>query len=384
MTTRRMILAVAAPLLLIVVAAVAFLAADPLRSLTVAVPPIEQVTVERQVLNGDGIALLVRVGGTEPVRIAQVQVDGAYWTFAQEPSGELGNLSSAWLRIPYPWVLGETHHIALITRTGLAFEHTIDVAVATPDTNSLGALGMVGLFVGVVPVALGMLFYPALRAGGTRAFSFSLALTIGLLGFLLVDTLQEALELAADAAPGLHGAALVWLVAALAFVLLLAVGRRKGGEVGGLALAISIALGIGLHNLGEGLAIGSAFATGAAALGTFLVLGFTLHNVTEGIGIVAPLVQERPRWPVFIGLAALAGLPAVMGIWLGSYAFSPHWAALALAVGAGAILQVIVEVSGLLIRRSATQGTSWASVSAVLGVILGVAVMYGTALLVQA
>jgi ZIP family zinc transporter len=137
MTTRRMILAVAAPLLLIVVAAVAFLATDPLRSLTVAVPPIEQVTVERQVLNGDGIALLVRVGGTEPVRIAQVQVDGAYWTFAQEPSGELGNLSSAWLRIPYPWVLGETHHIALITRTGLAFEHTIDVAVATPDTNSL-------------------------------------------------------------------------------------------------------------------------------------------------------------------------------------------------------------------------------------------------------
>jgi zinc transporter, ZIP family len=364
--------------------AVAFLAADPLRSLTVAVPPIEQVTVERQVLNGDGIALLVRVGGTEPVRIAQVQVDGAYWTFAQEPSGELGNLSSAWLRIPYPWVLGETHHVALITRTGLAFEHTIDVAVATPDTNSFGALGMVGLFVGVVPVALGMLFYPALRAGGTRAFSFSLALTIGLLGFLLVDTLQEALELAADAAPGLHGAALVWLVAALAFVLLLAVGRRKGGEVGGLALATSIALGIGLHNLGEGLAIGSAFATGAAALGTFLVLGFTLHNVTEGIGIVAPLVQERPRWPVFIGLAALAGLPAVMGIWLGSYAFSPHWAALALAVGAGAILQVIVEVSGLLIRRSATQGTSWASVSAVLGVILGVAVMYGTALLVQA
>ena len=384
MTTRRMILAVAAPLLLIVAVAIAFLAADPLRSLTGAAPPIEQVTVERQVLDGDGIALLVRVGGTAPVRIAQVQVDGAYWTFAQEPPGELGNLSSAWLRIPYPWVLGETHHIAMITRTGLAFEHTIDVAVATPDTNSLGVLGLVGVFVGVVPVALGMLFYPALRAGGTRSFGFTLALTIGLLGFLLVDTLQEALELAADAAPGLHGAALVWLVAALAFVLLLAVGRRKGGEIGGLALATSIALGIGLHNLGEGLAIGSAFATGAAALGTFLVLGFTLHNVTEGIGIVAPLVQERPRWPVFLSLAALAGLPAVAGIWLGSYAFSPHWAALALAVGAGAILQVIVEVGGLLMRRSATQGTSWASAPAVLGVVLGVAVMYGTALLVQA
>jgi ZIP family zinc transporter len=380
----RTVLAIVAPLLLIAAVAVAFLAADPLRSLTGAAPPVEQLTVERHVLDDAGLALLVRAGGTKPVGIAQVQVDGAYWTFTQDPPGELGNLSAAWLRVPYPWVLGETHHIALITRTGLAFEHTIDVAVPTPGTNSLGVLGLVGLFVGVVPVALGMLFYPALRAGGTRAFGFALALTIGLLGFLLVDTLQEALDLAADAAPGLHGAAMVWLAAALTFVLLLAVGRRKGGEIGGLALATSIALGIGLHNLGEGLAIGSAFATGAAALGTFLVLGFTLHNVTEGVGIVAPLVQERPRWPVFIGLAALAGLPAVAGIWLGSYAFSPHWAAMALAVGAGAILQVIIEVGGLLVRQARRQGASWVSASAVAGVVLGVVVMYGTALLVSA
>jgi zinc transporter, ZIP family len=380
----RTVLAIVAPLLLIAAVAAAFLAADPLRSLTGAAPPVEQLTVERHVLDDAGLALLVRAGGTKPVGIAQVQVDGAYWIFAQDPPGELGNLSAAWLRVPYPWVLGETHHVALITRTGLAFAHTIDVAVPTPGTNSLGVLGLVGLFVGVVPVALGMLFYPALRAGGTRAFGFALALTIGLLGFLLVDTLQEALDLAADAAPGLHGAAMVWLVAALTFVLLLAVGRRKGGEIGGLALATSIALGIGLHNLGEGLAIGSAFATGAAALGTFLVLGFTLHNVTEGVGIVAPLVQERPRWPVFIGLAALAGLPAVAGIWLGSYAFSPHWAALALAVGAGAILQVIIEVGGLLVRQARRQGASWVSASAVAGVMLGVVVMYGTALLVSA
>jgi ZIP family zinc transporter len=372
------------PVLLIALVGAAFLASDPLRPFSAGVPPVEELTVERTVLDGDGIALLVRAGGSEPIRIAQVQVDGAYWTFAQDPPGPLPRLSSAWLRVPYPWVRGEAHHVVILTRTGVAFEHTIDVALPTPTRGSLQALGLVGLFVGVVPVALGMLFYPALRAGGTRAFGFALALTIGLLGFLLVDTLQEALDLAADAAPGLHGAAMVWLVAALTFVLLLAVGRRKGGEVGGLALATAIALGIGLHNLGEGLAIGSAFATGAAALGTFLVLGFTLHNVTEGVGIVAPLVQERPRGPVFIGLAALAGLPAVAGIWLGSYAFSPHWAAMALAVGAGAILQVIIEVGGLLVRQARRQGASWVSASAVAGVVLGVVVMYGTALLVSA
>jgi zinc transporter, ZIP family len=380
----RTVLAIVAPLLLIAAVAAAFLAADPLRSLTGAAPPVEQLTVERHVLDDAGLALLVRAGGTKPVGIAQVQVDGAYWIFAQDPPGELGNLSSAWLRVPYPWVLGETHHVTLITRTGLAFAHTIDVAVPTPGTNSLGVLGLVGLFVGVVPVALGMLFYPALRAGGTRAVGFALALTIGLLGFLLVDTITEALELAAKAAPGLNGSVMVWLVIALAFVVLMAVGHRKGGVLNGVTLAASIALGIGLHNLGEGLAIGSAFATGATALGTFLVLGFTLHNVTEGIGIVAPLLGERPRWPLFVGLAALAGLPAVAGIWLGSYAFSPHWAALALAVGAGAILQVIIEVSGLLVRQARRQGASWVSASAVAGVVLGVVVMYGTALLVSA
>jgi zinc transporter, ZIP family len=383
MSIRRTVLAVVAPLLLIAAAAALFLAADPLRSFTGAVPPVEQITVERHVLDGDGIALQVRAGGTEPVGIAQVQVDGAYWAFTQEPPGALGNLATAWLRIPYPWVLGETHHVTLVSRTGLTFAHTIDVAVATPTSNSLGILGLVGLCVGVVPVALGMLFYPALRAGGTRAFGFALALTIGLLGFLLVDTLEEALELAAEAAPGLHGAAMVWLVAALSFAVLLAAGRRRGGEPGGVALATSIALGIGLHNLGEGLAIGSAFATGAAALGSFLVLGFTLHNVTEGVGIVAPLIGERPRGPLFLGLAALAGLPAVAGIWLGSYAYAPHWAALALAVGTGAIFQVIVEVGGLMVRQARRQETSWAAPSAVAGVAVGVVVMYGTALLVQ-
>lgn len=380
----RAALRVLGPLLLIAAVAMAFLAADPLRHFTGSAPPIERLTVERHVLDGHGIALRVRVDGTEPVVIAQVQVDGAYWAFAQDPPGALDRLAAAWVRVPYPWVRGETHHVRLVTRTGLTFDHTIDVAVPTPDANSLGSLGLVGLFVGVVPVALGMLFYPALRAGGGRGFGFALALTIGLLGFLLVDTLEEALELAAKAAPGLHGGAMVWIAAALAFVALMAVGRRRGVAPHGVALATAIALGIGLHNLGEGLAIGSAFATGAAALGTFLVLGFTLHNVTEGVGIVAPLVEGRHRLATFAGLAALAGLPAVAGVWLGSYAFAPHWAALALAVGAGAILQVLVEVGGLLVRQARREGASWAAPSAVAGVVVGVAVMYGTALLVQA
>lgn len=372
------------PLLLIAMVAGAFLASDPLRRFTASAPPVEELTVERAVFDGDGIALRVRAGGSEPMRIAQVQVDGAYWTFTQDPAGRLGRMAAAWLRIPYPWVPGEAHRVTLVTSTGVAVEHAIDVAVATPPVSAglLLTYGLVGVFVGVVPVALGMLFYPALRAGGTGAFAFALALTIGLLGFLLIDTLDEALELAAAAAPAFHGAAMVWLVGAVTFAALMAVGRRKGAPLSGVALAASIALGIGLHNFGEGLAIGSAFATGAAALGSFLIVGFTLHNVTEGVGIVAPLVEKRPGLPVFAGLALLAGLPAVFGLWLGSFAFASLWAALALAVGAGAILQVIVEVGALLIRRARAEERPWLSASAVSGIGLGVVVMYATALLV--
>lgn len=380
--TPRLILAILAPLALIVVLGGAFLVADPLDRLSGALPPVEELTVERRVLNDAGIGLLVRAGGSAPVDIAQVQVDGAYWTFTQEPPGPIPRLTEAWLRIPYPWVMGETHRIAMVTATGAVFDYTIDVAAPTPDSGSLGALGLIGLMVGLAPVALGMLFYPALRAGGTRTFGFALALTVGLLGFLLVDTMIEALDLAARAAPGLDATAMVWLAAALSFAGLMAVGRRRGGALSGLPLAFSIALGIGLHNLGEGLAIGSAFATGATALGTFLVFGFTLHNLTEGVGIVAPLVDEAPGLPAFAALAALAGLPAVAGIWIGGYAFSPHWAALALAVGAGAILQVIVEVSALLARRARSEGRSWTSGTALAGIASGVAIMYATALLV--
>ena len=169
------------PVLLIVLIGAAFLVSDPLRPFSAGVPPVEELTVERTVLDGEGIALLVRAGGTEPVQIAQVQVDGAYWTFVQDPAGPLPRLSTAWLRLPYPWVQGETHHLVMLSRTGIPFEHTIDVAVPTPTRGSLGALGLVGLFVGIVPVALGMLFYPALKAGGRSAFDFALALTIGLL-----------------------------------------------------------------------------------------------------------------------------------------------------------------------------------------------------------
>jgi ZIP family zinc transporter len=372
------------PLVALLAAAAWLVASDWLKAFDTGAPPVEKITFERTILDGQGIHVKIRAGGSEPITVAQVQIDEAYWSFKQDPPGALEYLSSAWLHLPYPWVLGEKHEIKLVTKTGTTFKKDIDVAVATPQPQAgqLGPQALLGMFVGIVPVVIGMLFYPAMRNLGRDGLNFVLALTVGLLLFLLVDTLKEGLEIAAGVAPAFQGTVMVVVVAVLAFLLLFVVGRRHGVP-SGLALATYIALGIGLHNLGEGLAIGAAFAAGVAGLGVFLVLGFTLHNVTEGIGIVAPLAESRPSLPAFAGLALLAGAPAIVGIWLGSLSYAPQWSALALAIGAGAILQVVVEISAYLMRNAAKQGTTWLTPSTFAGLVVGIGVMYATAMLVK-
>ena len=382
----RTVAQIGGPLAALLLMVAAFFAYEPLRKpFGGAPPPVEELTVERTVLDKNGIALKVRADGTEPVAIAQVQVDGAFWQFTQDPPGPVPRLASAWIKIPYPWVKGETHKILFVTRTGLTFEHEIAVAWPTPkvDAQAVWRLTLAGIFLGVVPVALGMLFYPALKSGGKIAFQFAMALTIGLLAFLLIDTLEGALEAAGKAAPGLKSAILVWIVAGLASLLLWGLAHWKGEGFTPLGLATTIAFAIGVHNLGEGLAVGSAFATGAAALGGYLLLGFTMHNVTEGVGIIAPLLERRPSLAILAGLACLAGLPAIFGLWLGAFAFSSHWAALALAIGAGAILQVIIEVGMLLWNQVGAGDRTKAYAVIFAGLLTGVALMYFTGLLVQ-
>jgi zinc transporter ZupT len=372
------------PLFLLGLAATWLVISDPLRAFNNGAPPVERLTFERRILDNTGIHLLVRAGGSEPLTIAQVQVDDAYWTFTQNPPGHLSRLATAWLHIPYPWTLGEAHAVRVVTKTGTTFDHEIPVAVRTPEAHlsQLVPQAVLGAFVGIVPVAIGLMFYPALRGVGSRGMGFLLALTIGLLAFLFVDSLEDALELAGEAATAFQGHVMVVLAAIVSFLLLWAVGRRRGSPTG-LGLATAIALGIGLHNLGEGLAIGAAFTAGAAGLGTFLVLGFTLHNITEGIGIAAPLVKEPPPLSAFVWLALLAGAPAILGMWFGSLAYSPQWAALALAVGAGAILQVIVEVGVYLWRLDDRWRDGWVPVSVIGGLMAGLSLMYATAVLVK-
>jgi hypothetical protein len=375
----------AVPLLLVALLIAGFVFWRPFDFLSVGVPPTEQLVVERVVLDDSGIHAYVRTQGSVPLSIAQVQVDSAYRVFTMTPANPLARFATARLDISYPWVVGEAHSLRFLTSSGTSFDHTIEVAAATPraSASSLATLALVGLMVGVVPVAIGLAFHPAMRRAGQGVWRFLLGLTVGLLAFLLFDTVREGLEVAEGAIAGLGASSLFWAAAILSLMVLLAAGRRHGRSPEGMALAYFIAIGIGLHNLGEGLAIGTSLATGKVALASYLVLGFGIHNITEGLGIAAPIAALPLGPATFAALAAIAGLPAVAGALLGTFAYAPHLAALAFGVAAGAILQVIIEVSLYLARRSG----SWTGVldqSAVAGIGAGLVLMYATSLLVQA
>jgi zinc transporter ZupT len=333
------------PLLLLAGLVAGFFLLNPLGFFAGKFPPLEELTIQQVRFPApDEIELSVINGGPDPVTIAQVLVDDAYWQYTLEGNGTLDRLEQTTIRMNYPWVNGEPLPIVLITSTGVTFDTEVEVAVESPEAGGQALLqyGLLGIYVGIIPVALGMLWFPFLRRIDRKWMNMILALTVGLLVFLLIDTWLEALEIAATLPGIFQGVPVVVFGTLFSLGILLAVSRRQGRDQSPLHLAAMIALGIGLHNLGEGLAIGAAFATGAAALGSFLVIGFTLHNITEGIGIVAPLVRnETPSLKTFAGLVLLAGGPAILGTWIGGQAFSPLLVTIFLSLGAGAILQVV-------------------------------------------
>lgn len=373
------------PFLLLGLVIAVFLATNAgLPTTSAAVPGV--LDFERVVLRPGEIQVFVVNSGSTDITVAQAIVDDAIWPFAIEPAATLGRLGRATVVLDYPWVENEAHTIKLITSDGLIFEHTIPLAVLTPEPSGQMFLSfaLIGIYVGVIPVGLGLLWFPFLRRLGKRAMDFLLSLTIGLLLFLGVEAFDEALEIAGRVPGPFQGIGLVTIGVVASFLAIVAVGeltRGRARDEGAqrLVLAYLIALGIGLHNLGEGLAIGAAYAVGALALGTFLVVGFIVHNVTEGFGIVAPILRARPSLGHFVVLGLLGGAPAILGAWIGSFVYSDIWATLFFAIGAGAIFQVVYEIGKMMGKGS--EARLWNATN-VTGLVTGLGIMYVTGLLV--
>ena len=347
-------------------------------------PPADELDVRRVELRHGEIRVLVRNPQREDVTIASVTVDDAIVPFTLDGPATLDRLRSTTVLVPYDWVPDEPLAIGVTTSTGIETTHEIAAAVLTPQPGARGFVGygLIGLLVGVVPVALGLLWLPSLRRAGAAWLAAFMALTAGLLTFLGVEALFEALELQAGLPPSLGGPGLVLLgLAASALGMTFLSVRLTKGRVGasGLALALLVAIGIGVHNLGEGLAIGTSFATGELQLGAFLVIGFMIHNVTEGLGIAAPATRARVTLVQLAALALIAGAPAILGTWIGGYATNDVLTPLFFALAAGAALQVVVEV-GRYVARTAPGGlrSGWA----VGGYLAGIAAMWATGLLV--
>ena len=351
-------------------------------------PPVEELAVERTELTPGRIELSVRNTGPDAVQIAQVFVNDAYVDFegAEQPIGRLG---SADLSLDYPWLEGQPYLVSMVTSTGVVIEHEIAAAVETPsaDGDLFGLMALLGTYVGIVPVILGMALLPAMRRFQAGWIRVLMAFTIGLLAFLAVDASLEALDLAGQSGGAFGGAELLFLGAGIAYLLLVGIDRfltrrtqaaGAGAATGG-RLALLIAIGIGLHNLGEGLAIGSAYAIGELALGAFLVVGFAIHNTTEGFAIVAPLTRERPSLGRLLGLGAIAGAPAILGALIGATISNDELSVFLLGVGVGAIVQVIVQITPA-IRDRAGRALDTATAAAI---ALGAVVFYLTSLLVS-
>jgi zinc transporter, ZIP family len=350
-------------------------------------PQADEFDIRRVEFKPGEIKVRVTNPQQDDLTIASVTVDDAIVAFQVDGPQTLGRLRSSTIVIPFDWVQDDPITVGVTSSSGIETVEEIPAAVETPGPSAEGFLGyaIIGFLVGVLPVALGLLWLPSLRRVDQRWLTAFMALTAGLLTFLGVEALVEAFELQAAVPAALGGPGLVLLGLAGSFLTMTFISGRlasgSGGVVGGVALATLVALGIGLHNFGEGLAIGTSFAVGQLTLGSFLIVGFMVHNVTEGLGIAAPAAEERASlsWARLGALVLIAGAPAILGAWIGGYVANDVLAALFFGAAAGAALEVVVEVLRYIARRDPDGLRSGYAIG---GFLAGIAIMYATGALV--
>lgn len=348
---------------------------------------LPEVAIERVEFGDRLITAYIRNTGPETIAIAQADVNDRIVPAAIEPSRTLARLAEAKVVIPFDWVEGQPYEIGVTTSDGTRFARAVSAATLTPvpDAGQVSLLALLGTYVGIIPVMIGLLWLPFLRRLSQGKYMFFLSITAGLLIFLGIDALVEANELAAENVAGAFDAqTLIITVAIVSFVSLLYASEKlvehgrtaRTAITSATAVALMISIGIGLHNLGEGLAIGGAMVAGEAALTAFLIVGFTVHNTTEGLAIVAPLAKEKPKILQLAAFGFIAGAPAIVGAWIGGFVTSPLASTVFLAIGAGAVFQVVYAI----FKYTAKDGRL-TSGPVVAGIAVGMLVMYLTSLI---
>jgi zinc transporter ZupT len=353
-------------------------------------PPADEFDIRRVELKQGEVRIRVTNPQRDDLSIASVTVDDAIVPFTVDGPTTLERLRSATIVVPYDWVQDEPLSVGVTSSTGIQTTKEIAAAVETPGASPKGFFGyaVIGFLVGVLPVALGLLWLPSLRRAAPEWLAAFMALTAGLLTFLAFEALSEAIELQATLPAGIGGTGAILLGVSISYLAMTYISQRfasagnrgRSGAVGGVALATLVATGIGVHNLGEGLAIGSSFALGELTLGTFLIVGFMVHNVTEGLGIATPIAEGgRASLARLAGLVLIAGAPAILGAWIGGFIRSDVLGVLFFAAAAGAAFEVVVEVGRYVARKAPGGLTSGYAIGGFLG---GIVVMYATGLLV--